>query len=75
MAEKGTVAAAVTQINARAVSGVAATNVIRFDRPFQYEIIHVETGLPLLWAGCPTPAHLETLPLILQPKTGRRLNT
>jgi serine protease inhibitor len=47
VAEKGTIAAAVTQINARAVSGVAATNVVRFDRPFRYEIVHVETGLPL----------------------------
>ncbi|HSN34908.1 MAG TPA: serpin family protein [Arthrobacter sp.] len=47
VAEKGTVAAAVTQINARAVSGVAAMNVVRLDRPFQYEIVHVETGLPL----------------------------
>ena len=47
VAEKGTIAAAVTQINARAVSGVASMEVIRFDRPFRYEIIHVETGLPL----------------------------
>ena len=47
VAEKGTVAAAVTQINAEAVSGMAPSNVIRFDRPFQYEIIHIETGLPL----------------------------
>lgn len=47
VAEKGTVAAAVTQINARETSGAAFTQVIRFDRPFQYEIIHVETGLPL----------------------------
>jgi serpin B len=47
VAEKGTVAAAVTQINAEATSGAAPLKVIRFDRPFQYEIVHVETGLPL----------------------------
>ena len=55
VAEKGTVAAAVTQINARAVSGVAAMKVIRFDRPFQYEIVHVETGLPLFMGRVSDP--------------------
>jgi serpin B len=55
VAEKGTIAAAVTQINARAVSGVAATNVVRFDRPFQYEIVHVETGLPLFMGRVSDP--------------------
>ncbi|MGP4031138.1 serpin family protein [Pseudarthrobacter sp. 1C304] len=55
VAEKGTVAAAVTQINARAVSGVAATTVIHFDRPFQYEIIHAETGLPLFMGRVSDP--------------------
>ncbi|MEQ4520034.1 serpin family protein [Pseudarthrobacter sp. B907] len=55
VAEKGTVAAAVTQINARAVSGAAFTQVIRFDRPFQYEIIHVETGLPLFMGRVSDP--------------------
>ncbi|MGO4192030.1 serpin family protein [Arthrobacter sp. YAF17] len=55
VAEKGTVAAAVTQINARAVSGVAAMEVIRFDRPFQYEIVHVETGLPLFMGRVSDP--------------------
>jgi serpin B len=48
VAEKGTVAAAVTQINAQAVSGALQPDVsIVFDRPFQYQIIHSETGLPL----------------------------
>lgn len=56
VAEKGTIAAAVTQINARAVSGVAATNVIRFDRPFQYEIVHIETGLPLFMGRVSNPS-------------------
>lgn len=55
VAEKGTIAAAVTQINARAVSGVAAMDVIRFDRPFLYEIIHVETGLPLFMGRVSDP--------------------
>lgn len=55
VAEKGTVAAAVTQINAREVSGVAAAQVIRFDRPFQYEIVHVETGLPLFMGRVSDP--------------------
>lgn len=55
VAEKGTVAAAVTQINARAVSGVAPTNVLRFDRPFQYEIVHVETGLPIFMGRVSEP--------------------
>ena len=57
VAEKGTIAAAVTQINARAVSGAAADQVIRFDRPFHYEIVHVETGLPLFMGRVsdPTP--------------------
>jgi serpin B len=56
VAEKGTVAAAVTQINARAVSGTAVEKVIRFDRPFQYEIVHVETGLPLFMGRVSNPS-------------------
>ena len=55
VAEKGTVAAAVTQINARAVSGAAPMNEIRFDRPFLYEIVHVETGLPLFMGKVSDP--------------------
>ncbi|WP_211880929.1 serpin family protein [Pseudarthrobacter albicanus] len=56
VAEKGTVAAAVTQINAQAVSGVVqAMKVIRFDRPFRYEIVHVETGLPLFMGKVSDP--------------------
>ncbi|KQN89033.1 serpin family protein [Arthrobacter sp. Leaf69] len=55
VAEKGTVAAAVTQINARAVSGAAATTVIHFDRPFHYEIVHAETGLPLFMGRVSDP--------------------
>jgi serpin B len=55
VAEKGTVAAAVTQINAKATSGTVPTKVIRFDRPFQYEIVHVETGLPLFMGKVSDP--------------------
>lgn len=55
VAEKGTVAAAVTQINARAVSGAAFTHEIHFDRPFTYEIVHVETGLPLFMGRVSDP--------------------
>ena len=56
VAEKGTVAAAVTQINAEATSGAAPMKVIRFDRPFQYEIVHVETGLPLFMGRVSDPS-------------------
>lgn len=55
VAEKGTVAAAVTQINAEAVSGAVQAKAIRFDRPFQYEIVHVETGLPLFMGRVSDP--------------------
>ena len=55
VAEKGTVAAAVTQINAEVTSGAAPMKVIRFDRPFQYEIVHVETGLPLFMGKVSDP--------------------
>ncbi len=47
VAEKGTVAAAVTQINAKETSAIVPPQVLRFDRPFHYEIVHVETGMPL----------------------------
>jgi serine protease inhibitor len=47
VAEKGTVAAAVTQINGMVTSAPQPQRTINFDRPFQYQIVHVETGLPL----------------------------
>ncbi len=48
VSEKGTVAAAVTQINAKETSAVVPPpQVLRFDRPFHYEIVHAETGMPL----------------------------
>ena len=48
VAEKGTVAAAVTQINGRVTSAPPRPeHTIDFDRPFHYQVVHVETGLPL----------------------------
>ena len=47
VAEKGTIAAAVTQIS-MAESGFAEPDVeITFDRPFLYQILHEDTGMPL----------------------------
>jgi serine protease inhibitor len=48
VAEKGTIAAAVTQINGDVTSAPPQPErTIAFDRPFHYQIVHVETGLPL----------------------------
>ena len=48
VAEKGTVAAAVTQINGAVTSAPPQPErTITFDRPFHYQIVHVDTGLPL----------------------------
>ncbi|WP_426989569.1 serpin family protein [Pseudarthrobacter sp. Y6] len=45
---KGTIAAAVTQINGGVTSAPPQPErSISFDRPFHYQIVHVETGLPL----------------------------
>ncbi|MDF9751454.1 serine protease inhibitor [Arthrobacter sp. ES3-54] len=56
VAEKGTVAAAVTQIDG-AVTGAPPLpdETIEFDRPFLYEIVHVETGLPLFMGKVADP--------------------
>jgi serpin B len=56
VAEKGTVAAAVTQING-AVTGAPPVpdQTIDFDRPFHYQIVHVETGLPLFMGTVSDP--------------------
>ncbi|MFF1828374.1 serpin family protein [Paenarthrobacter sp. NPDC058040] len=55
VAEKGTVAAAVTQINGMATSGTVVQREIILDHPFHYEIVHVETGMPLFtgWVADP----------------------
>ena len=57
VAEKGTIAAAVTQINAEASSGKVAdpARILEFNRPFQYQIVHVETGLPLFMGKIADP--------------------
>ncbi|MFF1254123.1 serpin family protein [Pseudarthrobacter sp. NPDC058329] len=56
VAEKGTVAAAVTQINGMATSiQPEPAQSISFDRPFQYQIVHVGTGLPLFMGKVADP--------------------
>jgi serpin B len=56
VAEKGTVAAAVTQINGMVTSAPPQPDrTIDFDRPFHYQIIHVETGLPLFMGTVADP--------------------
>jgi serpin B len=56
VAEKGTIAAAVTQINGMATSAPAEpTRSISFDRPFHYQIVHVESGVPLFMGKVADP--------------------
>jgi serine protease inhibitor len=56
VAEKGTVAAAVTQINGMVTSAPAQPEKsITFDRPFHYQIVHVESGLPLFMGKVADP--------------------
>ncbi|WP_028271124.1 serpin family protein [Arthrobacter sp. UNC362MFTsu5.1] len=56
VAEKGTVAAAVTQINGAVTSAPPEPErTITFDRPFHYQIVHVETGLPLFMGRVADP--------------------
>jgi serpin B len=56
VAEKGTVAAAVTQINGMATSVQPVEHrEIHFDRPFHYQIVHTETGLPLFMGKVADP--------------------
>ena len=56
VAEKGTVAAALTQINGMATSvGPQPARSISFDRPFHYQIVHVGTGLPLFMGKVADP--------------------
>ena len=56
VAEKGTVAAAVTQIDG-AVTGVPPEpeQTIDFDRPFLYQVVHTETGLPVFMGKVADP--------------------
>jgi serine protease inhibitor len=55
VAEKGTIAAAVTQINARESSAIMPPQSISFDRPYLYQIVHTETGLPLFMGEVADP--------------------
>ncbi|WP_461190323.1 serpin family protein [Arthrobacter sp. Z4-13] len=56
VAEKGTVAAAVTQINGEATSIPAEpARSISFDRPFHYQVVHIATGLPLFMGRVADP--------------------
>lgn len=56
VAEKGTIAAAVTQINGEATSAPPEPErTIEFDRPFHYQIVHDETGLPLFMGTVADP--------------------
>lgn len=56
VAEKGTIAAAVTQINGAVTSAPPQPDrSISFDRPFHYQIVHVETGLPLFMGTVADP--------------------
>ena len=56
VAEKGTVAAAVTRIDGM-MTGVPPEpeQTIDFDRPFHYQIVHTETGLPLVMGNVADP--------------------
>lgn len=56
VAEKGTVAAAATQFNGMVTSlPPQPDRTIEFDRPFHYQIVHVETGLPLFMGTVADP--------------------
>ena len=56
VAEKGTVAAAVTQFNGMVTSAPPQPDrTIEFDRPFHYQILHTETGLPLFMGTVADP--------------------
>ncbi|MFF1385947.1 serpin family protein [Arthrobacter sp. NPDC058288] len=56
VAEKGTVAAAVTQINGAVTSAPPQPErTITFDRPFHYQIVHMESGLPLFMGTVADP--------------------
>lgn len=50
VAEKGTVAAAVTAIGLEAGAAAPPDLVVRLDRPFEYQVVHSATGL-VLFAG------------------------
>jgi serine protease inhibitor len=55
VAEKGTIAAAVTQIEMVASAPMPPELSISFDRPFGYQVIHEDTGLPLFMGTVADP--------------------
>jgi len=55
VAEKGTVAAAATQFNGAVSGGLMPERTIHFDRPFHYQVVHVETGMPLFMGTVADP--------------------
>lgn len=57
VAEKGTIAAAVTQISMAEASGPPEPDFkITFDRPFLYQVLHEETGMPMFLGTVIDPA-------------------
>ncbi|HSU71553.1 MAG TPA: serpin family protein, partial [Micrococcaceae bacterium] len=57
VAEKGTVAAGVSQFNGVAVSGRARVDVLHLalDRPFSYQVVQQSSGLPLFMGQVADP--------------------
>ncbi|MFJ6001815.1 serpin family protein [Arthrobacter sp. NPDC092385] len=55
VAEKGTIAAAVTQVVMMTSAPMPPEVSISFDRPFGYQIIHEDTGLPLFMGTVADP--------------------
>ncbi|MFE5836272.1 serpin family protein [Arthrobacter sp. NPDC056493] len=55
VAEKGTVAAAATQFNGAVSGAPMPAHAINFDRPFHYQVVHVDTGLPLFMGTVADP--------------------
>ena len=59
MAEKGTVAAAVTAITLDEAAALMPPVEVRFDRPFEYQVVHEGTGLVLFAGRVADPAGAE----------------
>jgi serpin B len=55
VAEKGTIAAAVTQFAMVTSAPVPPELSIAFDRPFGYQVVHEETGLPVIMGTVADP--------------------
>lgn len=55
VAEKGTIAAAVTQLAMAASAPMPPEVTVTFDRPFGYQIVHQDTGLPVFMGTVADP--------------------